>query len=223
MTDLEPRRDPGLDHRPVARPQVDLHKSRGLDLTPAEVQARRSNRRWMLFLAGGATVIFVAVLIADAVYSANEPTGPKITAPAGYHVVSDSYYAYDVPTSWSTNQAESDGAGDIETSGPSGWVGENIRYYTTATPTLDETSRPAALEAFGQPVPEPYTLTDGHAITVPGASGAFEYQVTRPDGTRAVAVDSWFAQTDVELWLMVDAPPAVTAQLLSSLTAGESR
>jgi hypothetical protein len=222
VTDLEPRRPFDLDRRPVARPQVDLHKDRGLDLTPAELLARRANRRWMLILAGAAIVIFVCVMIADAFYSANEPNGPKISAPPGYKVVDDGYFAYVVPKTWSNNPDGTDSAGDVETSGPSGWVGENIHYYLSAVPTLYETSQPASLQAFGQPVPGAYTLSDGHSIDVKGASGAFEYDVARPDGFRAVAVDTWFARTDVELWLMVDAPQVVTDQLLASLTAGES-
>lgn len=211
-----------LDRRPIARPQVDLYKSRGLDLTPQEVAARRSNRRWMLGLAGGATVVFVCVTISIRAYSNNEPTGPKITAPPGYQVVNDSYFAFVVPSSWAQNPTFTDAAGDVDYSGPSGWAGQNYRYYT-AVPTLYERSQPTSLQAFGQDQPAPYTLSQGHSIDVKGASGAFEYAVTRPDGFRGVAVDTWSAPTGVEMWLMIDAPPAVTDEILSSLTAGESK
>lgn len=221
VTDLEPRRPFELDRRTVSRPQVDLHKDRGLDLTPAEIQARRVNRRWMLVLAGVASVIFVLVLVSDAIYSANEPNGPKIVAPSGYKVTDDGYFAYVIPDSWSNNPDGTDATGDVENSGPSGWAGENIRYYKT-TPTLYETDRPASLETFNQPLPAPYTLVDGHRVTVKGATGAFEYLAERPGGFRAVVIDAWSAPTGVELWLMVEAPPAVTARVVSSLTAGES-
>jgi hypothetical protein len=222
MTDLEPRREQGLDRRPVARPQVDLHKDRGLDLTPQEVAQRRSNRRWMLTLAAVAIVIFAAVLIADALYSAGEPPGPNISVPPGYHKIDDSYYAYAVPNGWANNPDGTDQAGDVETSGPSGWVAENISYYKNI-PTLYEVDQPASLQAFGQKAPAPYTLSGGHPITVTGASGAFEYTMTRTDGFTAVVVDSWYAGQDVELWLEIDAPSNVASTILSTLTAGEAR
>lgn len=224
MTEVERTNGFSLDRRPPpTRPAVDLHKDRGLDLTPVERVARRQNRRWMLTLTVGSIIILGAALIASGVASSNQPTGPKLTAPPGYKVVNDSYFAYVVPDSWANNPAFTDQAGDVDTSGPSGWAGENISYFKTATPTLGETNQPRALQAFGMPRPEPYTLSNGRALTVKGASGAYEYDVTRPGGFHAVAVDAWSDSTDVELWLMVYAPPDVTAQVLSSLVAGESK
>ena len=222
MTDLEPRREHELDHLPVARPQVDLYKNRGLDLTPQEIAQRRSNRRWMLIIAAVAVAIFIPVMISLDLYSAGEPPGPAHgPAPAGEQWLNDSYYAYLVPASWAQNPDGTDGTGDVETSGPSGWVAEHVSYYKDI-PTLYETDQPTSLQAFGQKQPLPYTLTNGHPITVTGASGAFEYTMTRPGGFSALVIDSWYAGQDIELWLEVDAPADVTATLVNSLLAGEA-
>jgi hypothetical protein len=218
VTDLERGRYYSPQRQPPPGVAVDRHKDRGLALTPAEVAARRSNRRWMLILVGVSAVILGLGLVSMDVASSNEPTGPHITAPAGFKVENDSYFAYLVPTSWSNNPAGTDETGDVETSGPSGWVGEHIAYFRT-TPQMGERP-PLSLEAFQEPRPEPFRLSGGEALAVKGASGAFEYQATRPGGFHAVVVDAWSDATGVELWLMVDAPPAVTSRLLGSLTAG---
>lgn len=199
------------------RTDVDLHKDRGLDLTPAERLRRRSNRRWMVGLAAGSAFIVGAALLVSAIETSREPNGPSISAPAGYKVVKDGYFSYAVPKAWSTNQAYTDQAGDVDTSGPSGWAGQHIDYLLHA-PTLQATP-PVALQAFGQAVPSPFTLTQGHEIPVKGASVAFEYQASRPGGFHAVVVHVWSSATDVELWLMVDAPSAQSAVILASLEA----
>lgn len=214
------RRAFDLDRRPTGS-GVDRHKDRGLDLTAEEVVARRQNRRVMVGLLVVSCAILVPALIAMAVYASNEPNGPKVTAPPGFKPVSDSYFAYVVPKTWANNGEFSDAAGDVDTSGPTGWAGEHYAYFTS-TPTLS-TTPPESLEAFNVARPSPFTLFDGHAITVPGASGAFEYAATRPGGFHAVVIDSWSDATGVEMWLMVDAPPAVTDELVGSLRAGESK
>lgn len=217
---LDPHRGADVDRRLDAsgkRPDVDLYKHRGLDLTPEEIVARRHNRRWMVSLTLIVLIIAGAAAVASVIAESNEPSGPKQSAPAGYQVENDSYFSYLVPKSWSNNPSYTDDAGDVETSGPSGWVGEHIAYRLKA-PTLDE-ARPGVLESFGMPRPEPYKLGDGHLITVPGAATSFEYDVTRSGGFHAVAVDSWDARAGVELWLIVDAPSSEVSELLSSLKA----
>jgi hypothetical protein len=204
-----------LDLEQLAGGGVDRSRGRGLDLTPDEVAARRRNRRWMLGLAIPSVAILVLALVATAVYQANLPSGPRIAAPPGYKAVNDGYFSYVVPSTWATNGAFTDSAGDVETSGPNGWVGEHIDFLLAA-PALDE-AQPESLQAFGEPRPEPYELSDGHPIPVKGAAVAYLYTVIRAGGFRAVAVDAWDARADVEIWLMVDAPPAVTTQLLGSL------
>lgn len=213
------RRAFDIDRRPIGA-GVDRHKDRGLDLTPDEVVARRHNRRWMVGLLLVSCAILVPSLIAMAVYASNEPNGPRISAPAGYKVVNDAYFGYVVPETWSNNQEFTDQEGDVDTSGPDGWVGENRAYFRT-TPTID-TPPPSSLQAFNMPRPTPFTLTAGHAIIVPGASGAFEYTATRPGGFQAQVIDSWSDRTGVEVWLMVHASTQVSDQLISSLRAGES-
>ena len=217
---LEPRpsrRDPsreisGLERRPVA---VDRHKERGLALTPEERAARRGNRRWMLGLTVFSVAILGAALIASAVANHNEPTGPKITPPPGYRVVADSYFAYVAPSSWTNNPAFSDEAGDVDTSGPSGWAAEHIGFLPHP-PVLGETP-PSSLQAFGLPRPQPFQLTGGHAVTVRGAGPAYQYTAIRPGGWTATVIDAYDSRAGVELWLMVKAPPDLTARIISSL------
>lgn len=206
-----------LDLRPgdVA---IDRQRWRGLDLTPEELVARRHNRRLLLGVAVPSVVILLLALIATAVYWGNEPSGPRIAAPAGYKAVSDGYVAYAVPKGWNTNPAFTDDAGDLDTSGPSGWAGEHRAYRFTPL-TLGETP-PSSLAAFGMPRPTPFQLTDGHPVPVKGAAGAFRYTATRPGGFQAVVIDVLTARTGVEVWLMIQAPPDITAQVVSSLQAG---
>jgi hypothetical protein len=197
--------------------EVDRHRARGLDLTPEERVARRSNRRWMLGLTISSVVILGAAGIAGIVASGNEPTGPKIAAPPGYHAVDDSYFSYAVPKAWANNPANTDQAGDVETSGPTGLAAEHIDFLRTA-PALGETP-PLALQVFGAPHPSPFQLTGGHTVSVKGAAVAFSYTATRPGGFRATVIDAYDAPNAVELWLMVVAPPDVTDQVLASLQA----
>lgn len=203
-----------LDRRPEGWP-VDRHRARGLDLTPEELVARRSNRRLMLGIVVPSVIILVLALVATASFWNNEPKGPTITAPAGYHAVTDGYFGYAVPASWSTNPAYTDSAGDIDTSGPNGWAGEH-RAYRLSPPVLGE-APPSSLQAFGMPRATPFQLVGGHAVHVQGAAAAFAYTATRPGGFRATVVDAWNSRTAVEVWLMVQAPPGVTATVLSTL------
>lgn len=209
---------PGYDlDRRSGGVSVDRHRDRGLDLTPEELVARRKNRRILLGVVVPSIVVLSLALLATAVFWSNEPSGPKIGAPAGYKPVSDGYFSYVVPQAWNTNQAFTDDAGDVDTSGPTGWAGEH-RAYRFNAPVLGETP-PATLQAFGMPRPEAFQLTGGHPVSIPGAATSFAYTATRPGGFQATVVDSWNSRTGVELWLMVQAPPQVTAQILSSLTS----
>jgi hypothetical protein len=201
-----------LERRTVA---VDRDKERGLALTPEERAARRSNRRWLLGLTIFGIAMLGAALIASAVANDNEPTGPKLTAPPGYRVISDSYFAYVVPGTWTNNPGFTDQAGDVDTSGPSGWAGERRGYLATA-PALGE-APPSSLEAFGMPRPEPFQLTGGHPLTVKGAATAYEYTATRPGGWAATVIDAYDSRAGVELWLMIEASPDVTTRIVSSL------
>lgn len=204
----------GLDRRPGGG-AVDRHRDRGLDLTPEERVARRRNRRLLLGLVLPSIVILGAALVATAVFWGNEPTGPTISTPAGYQAVSDGYFAYAVPKAWTTNPSYTDDAGDLDTSGATGWAAEH-RAYRLNPPVLGE-SPPASLQAFGMPRAEAFDLTAGHPVTVPGAAASFAYTATRAGGFHATVIDSWNSHTGVELWLMVNAPAPVTDQIVSSL------
>lgn len=171
----------------------------------------------MLGIVVPSVAVLAAALLTTGVAAHNAPTAPQSAAPAGYRIVNDGYYSYAVPSSWTTNQAYTDAAGDVETSGASGWVGEHIAYRT-GPPVIGE-SRPASLEAFGMPQPTPYQLTAGHPVQLPGTTTAFEYTVTRPGGFQATAIDAWSVHSGVEIWLFVHGPPQAVADLLTTFRA----
>lgn len=203
---------------PASSGPADLYPARrpgGLALTPDQLVARKRNRRWMLMIAVPSVIVLVLALVASAIAESNSPSGPKVVAPRGYQAVNDGYFSYVVPSSWPTNPSYTDSAGDVEHSGPTGWAAEHIGFRTTA-PVLGE-ARPSSLAAFGMPRPEPYALTAGHPIQVAGAAGGFSYDMTRPGGFHATVVDAWDSHHGVELWLVVNAPAAITAQILSHL------
>jgi hypothetical protein len=203
--------------RPSSLPAVDRNRARGLELTPEEVAARRSNRRWMLFLAIPSVAILVLALVFTGVFVNNEPSGPKIVVPPGYQAMNDGYFSYAVPSAWKNNPSNSDQAGDQDTSGPTGFAAEHIAYSRTA-PQLGSAA-PVQLQALGAPNPTPFGLTGGQSIQIPGTSAAFRYVATRPDGFAATVINAYDYNAAVELWLMIDSPPAVTQTIVSSLRA----
>ena len=195
---------------------LERRRPRGLELTPEEKVARRRNRKWMLFVAVPSIAVLLVALLVSGQAAKQQPSGPSISAPAGYQVHRDGYFSYVVPAQWSTNGEFTDSTGDVDTSGRSGWAAEHIGYRTTP-PVIGE-ARPASLEAFGMARPEPYQLTGGHPVAIPGAAVAFSYTMTRP-GFEATVIDAWTHKYDVEIWLVVHAPSPVTAQIVHSLTA----
>ncbi len=204
-----------VDLAPRSAP-LDRARSRQLELTPEEKVARRRNRRWMVGVAVPSIAVLLAALLASRQAANNQPKGPAITAPAGYSVHKDGYFSYVVPAQWSNNGEFTDSTGDVDTSGRSGWAAEHIGYRTTP-PVIGE-AQPTSLKAFGLPQPEPYQLTGGHPVAVPGAAVAFSYRMTRP-GFAATVINAWTDRYDVEIWLVVDAPAPVTARIIASLTA----
>lgn len=208
----------GADLELADRPgSLDRRRSgRGLELTPAEKTARRRNRRWLLGISIPSVVVLVLALLASNRAQNNEPTAPTVPAPAGYRIHNDGYFSYVVPSQWSNNLEFTDQVGDVDTSGGSGWAAEHIGFRHSA-PVLGETP-PTSLRAFGIAHPEPFALTGGHPITVPGAATAFAYTMVRP-GFSASVVDAWTTRYDVEIWLVVHAPVPVADQILSSLRA----
>lgn len=209
----EPSAEVSLADRPG---DLERRSSRGLELTPAERVARRRNRRWLLGIAVPSVAVLALALVTSGKAESNQPRGPAITAPAGYVVHRDGYYSYVVPAGWAPNVEFTDSTGDVDTSGPDGWAAEHIGYRT-GPPVIGE-PQPASLRAFGISQPQPYQLSGGHPIAVPGASVAFAYTMTRP-GFSATVVDAWSDRSSVEIWLVIHAPSAVTSRILGSLSA----
>jgi hypothetical protein len=183
-------------------------------LTPAQLRTRRRNRFWLV----GITVATLTML-AVGFYIGNRTAGPApptpSLVPAGYKSVADNYFAYAVPSRWATSSLYSDFAGDLYNGDSSGWAAESVSARITA-PVLGE-PRPKSFEAFGEDPPRPYQISRGHPIAVTGATVAFEYTITRPGGFTATAVDAWQASSGAELWLLIDASSATTAEILSTL------
>jgi hypothetical protein len=204
---------PGLAGR-RRPPGGDLERRQPGELTPAERAIRRRNRRWLVFIAVPALVLGVAALVASLVASQATPSVAPLRVAPGYRAVSDGTFAYAVPVGWSMSSAYSDDVGDLDTAGRSGWVAEHLDGRTSA-PAPGE-KPPGAFEAFGEGVPTPYSISGPRPMSLHGTTVAYRYLVTRPGGFRATAVDAWQASSDTEIWLLIDASPATTAEVLAS-------
>jgi hypothetical protein len=121
-----------------ARPNAGAVERRRAELTPHELAVRRKNRRWMTVIAVPALLLgAVALVAAIEVGSGGSPVQP-VTVPAGYRAISDSYFAYAVPATWSENDAFTDDVGDLDYQGSSGWVAEHLGARTSP-PVAGET------------------------------------------------------------------------------------
>jgi hypothetical protein len=216
-----------MEHLPGALPETDgstrsfagsaLERRRAAELTPAERATRRRNRRWMAAIVVPAVLVGTIALIATLDLSSAGPSVRPALVPAGYKAVTDGYFAYAVPAGWSKNLAYSDDVGDLDTSGPSGWVAEHVGARPVP-PTAGETP-PQVLAAFGEARPQPYKLGPPAPVAVRGASTAFRYALSRPGGFTATAIDAWVAQSGAEVWLLIHADPLTTATVVASLRA----
>jgi hypothetical protein len=194
-----------------------LERRRDADLTPAEKQVRRRNRQWFLVIAIPAVVLGGAALAASIIADQSTPSVKPLSVPAGYKAVSDGVFAYAVPTAWATNDLYTDDAGDLYTSGETGWVAEHVD--ARPTPPVAGEAPPEAFRAFGVNAPSSYEISGGQPTRVAGAAVAFRYQVTRPGGFQATAIDAWQSSSGAQIWLLVDASPATTAQIISTFKA----
>jgi hypothetical protein len=194
-----------------------LERRRGAELTPAERKVRRRNRQWFLVIAIPAAVLGVAALAASIIADQSTPSVKPVSVPAGYKAVSDGVFAYAVPAVWTTNDLYTDDAGDLDTSGQTGWVAEHVDARP-GPPVAGETP-PEAFRAFGVNAPSPYQISGGQPTQVPGAAVAFRYQVSRPGGFQATAIDAWQSSSGAEIWLLVNAPPATTAEIVGTFKA----
>jgi len=198
-----------------AQPAAAIERRRGVELTPAERAQRKHNRRLLLTIAIPAVVLGVAALIASIVADASTPSPHALLVPAGYHAVGDGVFSYAVPDGWSKNDAYSDDAGDLETSGATGWVGDHLT--ARPTPPAPGEAAPQVFESFGQDRPTPFAIGNPVKIQVPRTTIAYRYDITRPGGFTATAVDAWEPSSGAELWLIVQADPQTTDRVISTL------
>jgi hypothetical protein len=200
---------------PVDRPEADLERRRGAELTPQERATRRRNRRLISYILVPSLLVGTAALLAALIASRGGPSIRPLSVPPGYQSVSDGYFAYAVPSSWSQSEAYTDDVGDLDTQGTTGWAAEHVDARADA-PKSGETP-PSSFAAFGEPRPTAYQIGVATATSVPGANVAYRYLVTRPGGFQATAIDAWQANTGAEMWLLVDADANTTSAILASL------
>jgi hypothetical protein len=193
-----------------------VERRRRAELTPAERVQQKRNRRLLLTIAIPAVLIGIAALVASILADAGTAGPHPRFVPPGYHGVTDGVFSYAVPNSWSKNDAYSDDAGDLETSGLSGWVGDHLSARSTAPAAGD--APPPVFESFGIARPTPFTVGSPTRIQVRGTTVAYQYTISRPRGFTATAIDAWQPSSGAELWLMIDADPQVTAEIISTLT-----
>jgi hypothetical protein len=200
---------------PVRKPDANLEPRRAVELSPAEQATQRRNRRLLTLVLVPSVLVGVVALIAALMASKSGPSVRPLHVPPGFHAVSDGYFAYAVPSSWSQSIAYSDDVGDLDTQGATGWAAEHVGARAHP-PTPGETP-PSSFAAFGEPRPTPYQIGRATPVSVAGASVAYRYLVTRPGGFHATAIDAWQRNTGAELWLLVDADPSTTSAILASL------
>ncbi len=181
---------------------------------PETARRRRRNRLLLVLMLLTPLVLTTTVVLLVTTGGPTEPT-VKVNVPPGYQAITDPYFGYAVPATWTKNPIFSDSVGDLYYQGNNGWAGENERVASTA-PTPG--GAPSSIESFGHAAPTHYQFTGAKLALVPGATKATEYQLVRDGQVYATAIDAWDAQTQTELWLVVHAPPAVTQTILSSLT-----
>ena len=176
---------------------------------------RRRNRKLMAWVAVPALLLGAAALAAS-LAAGQGPSAPRpLSVPAGYQAVNDGVFAYAVPRAWTKNLAYSDDTGDLDYSGADGWAGEYLGAKASA-PTAGERP-PASFAVFGQTRATPYTMGPAQTVTVAGATVAYRYEVSRPGGFTAVAIDAWQSSSGAQIWFLVHATPAVTSTIISTL------
>jgi hypothetical protein len=205
----------GVQELPSSTSGQELERRRDSELTPAELAARRRNRRWLGLVIVPSLLVGAVALVAALAASSGGSSVRPLSVPHGYKAVSDGYFAYAVPTSWSQSAAYTDDVGDLDTQGVTGWAAEHVD--ARATPPVPGEKPPGSFTAFGEPQPTPYQIGGATPIRVSGATVAYRYLVTRPGGFQATAIDAWQTSSGAEIWLLVDADPGTTATILASL------
>jgi hypothetical protein len=167
-------------------------------------------------------VMFATPLVIAAIGAAISLGGPpeptvSVAAPAGYQPITDAYFGYVIPKSWSQNDSATTDTGIYYYQGPGGWVGETLGNRSTP-PTLGEAG-PPSLGVFGTATAQPFQLTGGHPVTVPGTTMAYAYTLVRDGTPTASVIDAWASGSTTELWFAVHADPATTSTVVGSLRA----
>jgi len=177
--------------------------------------AGRSNRPFIILMFMTPVVIAVIGVL---LITTGGPANPqvKLKVPAGYQAVTDPYFGYVVPATWTKDAVYSDQIGDLYYQGRDGWVGESERVRKTS-PAPGQLG-PTAISTFGLSAPTPYQLVGARPVPVPGCRFAYEYEISRQGVVDAIAIDAWDAATQTEFWLVVHASHAVAGTVLASLT-----
>jgi hypothetical protein len=170
----------------------------------------------MTVIAIPALILGAAALIIALLAGSGGPSVHPVRVPPGYRAVSDGYFAYAAPITWTQNNAYTDDVGDLYTGGSSGWVAEHLGARTS--PPAPGEAPPSSFAVFGQSRPGPFRMGPPATISVPGVRVAYRYVFTRSPGFTAVAIDAWQADSGAELWMLVQADPAVSAAVLASLS-----
>jgi hypothetical protein len=205
------------DHDLPAEPsrRGGLERRRSFELTPAERAIAKKNRRWLMTIALPTLVVGTIGILVSLYAATRGQTVTPSAVPAGYKSVPDGYFAYAVPSTWTTSILFSDYAGDLYNGEQSSWAAENLG--TRLNPPTPGEAQPSSFKSFGQNVPTAYQLGPARLISVAGATVTYEYRMTRPGGFEATAVDAWESHTGAELWLLIHASPATTAEILGTL------
>jgi hypothetical protein len=181
---------------------------------PVTRERIRKTRRWMLLLLLTPLCLFGISVLAFGTSGPPEPVVHPRSTPRGYEAVTDSYFGYAVPASYTQNTTWTDQNGDFLYGTQRTFVAET-EAILTRSPTAGAQA-PPAFKSFGERTLVPYRTGPAHRVTVPGTRIAFEEQITRPGGWRATAVDAWEQDTTTQVWLLIRAPASVTRQVLAS-------
>jgi hypothetical protein len=188
-----------------------LFDTSGVPVTRERV---RRTRRWMLLLLLTPLCLFGISILAFGTSGPPEPVVHPRSMPPGYQAVTDSYFGYAVPNSYTQNTTWTDQNGDFLYGRQNAFVAET-EAILTHTPTA-ASPPPSSFKSFGERTLVPYRVGPAHRVTVPGTHIAFEEQITRPGGWVATAIDAWQQGTTTQVWLLIRAPGSVTHQVVAS-------
>jgi hypothetical protein len=170
------------------------------------------------------TVMCVALLAGA---SCSFPLGPDSDIPyptisprPGMTGVSWSHFGFGVPSEWRPRDG----------TGPNYWDGADgeQRLYAEVFSGCGKAKRPDS------PPPKFVTRDDtdngGSArvrrtsrFSVPGAAGAWRYELDSAAGERRTALNAWISDCQKEVWLVISAGPEVADKIASTLVAQEKK